>query len=160
MAAEASVAIGIASSTIAFFNFTTKVAKATKAIHDAGGELPEDVQLCHMLVQDFSKLLRRLENGIQQPRVSRSLQEAETDFQQLIEDCSGTVQELLIVLQSLNPMKNPLGRVRWLAALRSGIKIARKEGKIQRIQSRLSSYKEQLLLLMLERMLNSSSTTK
>jgi hypothetical protein len=81
MAAEASVAIGIASSAIAFFNFATKVAQTTKAIHDAGGKLPEDVQLCYTLVQDFSKLLKRLKHGVQQPRVTPVPQEAEADFE-------------------------------------------------------------------------------
>ena len=84
--AEAMAVAGLASSIVTFLDFGVKVAKLTKQVYDAHGELPKDLQKCQSTVDEFSDWIRSLQSnmGSLPTRVDEALK---TAIDHCIDDC-------------------------------------------------------------------------
>jgi hypothetical protein len=145
-------AIGVASSCIAFFEFIIKFGRLLHKIREAGGKLPDDLQLCHRLMLGFERLLIRIHRDVQLALPTGPITESDHDLANLIEDCRMTGQELLGLLEDLSK-QSKRGKAAWLRDLQKALRILRKSGRIKHTHQRLDMFRSELLLLTSERLM-------
>ncbi|RYP69729.1 hypothetical protein DL771_005931 [Monosporascus sp. 5C6A] len=143
---------GLASSIITFLDCSIKLAKLTKQVYDAGGELPKDLKECQSIVDEFSGWIRDLkskQSGRCHPSNSH-----DQSLTNAIDHCADDCNELLQIYQDLLP-KSSRSTVGVTLDISSSfatvIRAIRKEGRIQKVQRRLEMHKNELRLHIAER---------
>jgi hypothetical protein len=145
--AEAMAVAGLFASVISFLDFGVKVAKLTKQVYEAQGELPKDLQKCQSTVDDFSDWIRNL-----QPSIGSTSTRADAALKTAIDHCIDDCDALLKILQRLLPAGAlPGSNQDRTARFKTVLRALRSDGKIKKAQSSLESHKNELRLRIAER---------
>jgi hypothetical protein len=154
---DPATAIGVASSCIAFYEFTVKLGRTVRSIRDACGQLPSDLQICHRLIESFERVLIRLHRHVQLSVPFGPLTESDSDLVMLIKDCLSTGQKLLHIFEGFDRKSSPQTRPSWPRDFQKALRIIREEGHITEIQQKLEQCRAELILLVTERAMMASS---
>jgi hypothetical protein len=148
--AEAIAAAGLASSVMTFLDFGIKLAKLTKQVYDAQGELPKDLQNCQSTVDEFSKWIQNLQ--MIQSKNGAQLNEADEALEKAIDHCVDDCEDLLKIFQDLLPGPVPAGSKQGRASnFRTALRAMRRDGRIKKAQKNLETHKNELRLHIAER---------
>jgi N-terminal domain on NACHT_NTPase and P-loop NTPases len=150
--AEALAAAGLASSIITFIEFGVKLAKLTKQVYDAHGELPKDLQKCQSIVDEFSDWVRNLKTR-QDTALPPS--HCEHSLKRALDECINDCDELLGIFENLLS-KGTAGKASFKLVLRA----MRKEGRIEKAQKSLENHKNELRLRIAERTMEMVEETR
>jgi N-terminal domain on NACHT_NTPase and P-loop NTPases len=146
-------AIGVASGCIAFYEFSIKLAKAVKKIHEAGGQLPDDFKRMYALIKSLERLLIRVHHQVELTQSYGPVTEADNDLVDIIDQCCHRGQEFLDVFEKIDQNLIAKGNISWMGDVQKAFRVLRKTGQVQEIQRKLEKCKFALLLHMNERMM-------
>ncbi|KAH0534061.1 hypothetical protein FGG08_007340 [Glutinoglossum americanum] len=148
--AEAIAAAGLASSVVTFLEFGIKLAKLTKQVHDAQGELPKDLQKCQSTVDEFSEWIRNLQT--RQSKNGAPSSDADEALKKAIDYCVTDCEDLLRILQDLLPGSVPAsGKQGRASNFKTALRAMRQDGRIKKAQKNLETHKNELRLCIAER---------
>ena len=151
--AEAMAVAGLASSIITFVEFGVKLARLTKQVYDAHGELPKDLQKCQSIVDEFSDWIRNLKT--RQDGVNLPLSHCELSLKNALDHCVNDCDELLRIFENLLSNATP-GKASFKLVLRA----MRKEGRMEKVQRSLEYHKNELRLRIAERTMEMVEETR
>ncbi|KAI9150492.1 hypothetical protein HJFPF1_10259 [Paramyrothecium foliicola] len=143
---------GLTSSIITFLDCSIKLAKLTKQVYEAHGELPKELKECQTIVDEFSGWIQALRSKESSAATYVSIHNVSLSvaIDHCIEDCD----ELLQIYQSLlpkNAQKSGSTSGKTISNIKMVLKALKREGRIEKMKKRLEMHKNQLRLCMAER---------
>jgi hypothetical protein len=149
---DPATATGLASSIITFLDYSIRLARLTKQVYEARGELPKDLKECQFIVDEFSGWIRDLKS--KQSGKGQLSSYHDQSLTSAIEHCADDCNELLQIYQDLLPKDSQSslgGKPDIASSFKTVIRAMRREGRIQKVQKRLEIHKNELRLHIAER---------
>lgn len=160
--AESAALIGVASAAITFLEFSTRLCRVVRQIRKACGELPPEIQTCHQLIVLFGRMLARLQRFSQLKSGSHGPPtELDSDLDFVVAECRKSGEELLALLDKIKPKVRCYGKSNtWIRDMQTTLRVARKEGKLRKLEQDLRGFKNDLCFILNERVLIAANATR
>jgi hypothetical protein len=139
--AEALAAAGLASSIIAFIDFSIEFGRLVRSISQSQDSLPRELEECHEYIKIVAVWLEGVKRSIQP--VSMTVEE-DRHLEGAIHRCSQTATELLVLLESLSRGSLPAENVSRVQRTRGAISSIKRAGKILWKRDRIVEIRDRL----------------
>ena len=143
--AEGLIAIGVAANIMQFVDLGSRILYTSYKICVSAQGFTKEHRILDSLTNDLQNVSHDLQCSIREGQNQQGVSQNDVQLQRLIEQCSLTCHELLLILDQI---KAPINPSKW-DSLRAARKSIWKESKMKKIQACLDEYRQAITMRVL-----------